>query len=204
MVDHAKLKECWLAVQKDGDRKSFDRIYLATWKTLYGYAWSRTQDEDVAKDMVQDVFVKLWNKRDNINIRQYVIAYLMSSLKNQLIDYFYKENRNNTVVERAYYLMEMVVKQDEMGLSYEDAEEILQEEMEKMPSNMRASLQLRLENYDVKDIAQTLNLADQTVNNLLSEAKKRLKKDLPKRFEHYNNIHGLTFIFFVYQLLINS
>ena len=79
-----------------------------------------------------------------------------------------------------------------------------QEEMEKMPSNMRASLQLRLENYDVKDIAQTLNLADQTVNNLLSEAKKRLKKDLPKRFEHYNNIHALTFIFFVYQLLINS
>lgn len=204
MVDHAKLKECWLAVQTDGDRKSFDRIYLATWRTLYNYAWSRTHDEDVAKDMVQDVFVKLWNKRSTINIRDYVIAYLMTSLKNQLIDYFYKEDRNNTVVQRAYYLMEMVVKQDELGLSYERAEEILQEEIEKMPGNMRQSLQLRLENYDVKEIAQTLNLADQTVNNLLSEAKKRLRKDLPKRFENYNNIHSFTFIYFVYQLLINS
>src|SRR5690554_5582876 len=103
----------WNAVSRHDDRKSFDRIYLALWEKLYAIAWNRTHDQDVAKDLVQEVFVAVWEKRKQLKINGPLSQYLVGALKYRLLDYFQAEQIKRTVFERAFLLMEVVA--DERG-----------------------------------------------------------------------------------------
>src|SRR5690606_9461952 len=192
-MDQAQLNNWWIKVKTQSDRKSFDRLYLATWYNLYNQAWRRVEDEDVSKDMVQDVFIKLWEGRESINIKGSVASYLNVVLKNRVMDYFQSENVLKDALLRASQIMDAVVERSESGLSYEDTETILKEELAKMPKNMRETLLLRLDDHSIPMIAKSLNIADQTVNNLLSEARRRLKENLPRRFENHNSLYVILF-----------
>lgn len=200
-MDQAQINSWWVEVRTQGNRKAFDRIYLSTWRNLYAQAWRRVEDEDVAKDMVQDVFVKLWEGRHSITITGTVPAYLHAVLKNRIMDYFQSENVLKSALERAFLIMESVVDRSELGLSYEETEGILEEELAKMPKNMRETFLLRLDNQSIPMIAQSLNLADQTVNNLLTEARRRLKENLPRRFENHHPQYVILFLYALNEML---
>lgn len=104
-MDQAQLNNWWIKVKTQSDRKSFDRLYLATWYNLYNQAWRRVEDEDVSKDMVQDVFIKLWEGRESINIKGSVASYLNVVLKNRVMDYFQSENVLKDALLRASQIM---------------------------------------------------------------------------------------------------
>lgn len=170
----------WEAVQKQDDRFMFNRLYLRHWEKLYSIAWNRTKDEAVAKDIVQEVFISFWERRKQIVIRTSVGQYLTGVLKNRLIDYFQSEQVKSRVLDYVLQHMGNIIQESDSS-SYLEVEEAFDDELNKMPENMRKSLLLRLENHSVAEIAKQLNLAEQTVNNLHSEASKRLRKKMLHR-----------------------
>lgn len=191
----------WKAISEQDDRKAFDRLYLACWGKLYAIAWNRTLDRDTAQELVQEVFVSVWEKRKQISINGQIPHYLSGVLKYRIIDHFRSEQVKKEVFESAFHLMEKVADKTGFELGHEDVEEILEDELKKMPSNMRDSFRMRMNEMSPKEIARKLNLADQTVNNLLTEANKRLKKSLPHRFENHNAILIVTLLQVVDDLL---
>ncbi|WP_324373233.1 sigma-70 family RNA polymerase sigma factor [Pedobacter sp.] len=182
MMDQMLELKWWEAVRQQDDRKLFDRLYLMHWEKLYAIAWNRTKDEAVAKDIVQDIFVSFWERRKDIIIRTGVSQYLTGALKNRLIDYFQSEQVKQRVFTHVLGQIDIFFQQPNGVLSYQEVEDILEDELEKMPDNMRKSFLLKLDNLSTPDIAKSLNLAEQTVSNLLTEASKRLRKNLPHRF----------------------
>src|SRR5690606_8236524 len=102
-------------------------------------AQSRTQDQAVAQDLVQEVFVSIWEKRKQIQLKESISQYLAGAMKYRLIDYFQSEKAKRTVFERAYRMMETMVDHQPTDLSYEAVEDILEDELGKMPRNMRES-----------------------------------------------------------------
>src|SRR5690606_27927515 len=106
----AQITSWWIEVKTQSNRQSFDRIYLSTWRNLYAQAWRRVEDEDIAKDMVQDVFVKLWEGRQSITITGTVSAYLNVVVKNRIMDYVKSENVLKSALERAFLIMESVAE----------------------------------------------------------------------------------------------
>ena len=55
------------------------------------------KDRDTAKDIVQDVFIALWNKRNNLDIKTSIEAYLLRAVKFKSIDFIRKEKQNNNM-----------------------------------------------------------------------------------------------------------
>jgi RNA polymerase sigma factor (sigma-70 family) len=166
------------AVQQQNDRRAFDRLYLKYWEQMYARAWSRTGDEQTAQDIVQELFINLWERREDIQIQTSFLQYLAGALKYRLINHFQSEKVKRRVFEKVLQRMaELSGGIDDLA-GYKDLEKALDDELEKMPQNMKNSLLLRLDNLSVKDIATHLDLAEQTVSNNLTAAGKRLHKNL--------------------------
>ena len=176
----------WQSVQEYDDERAFNRLYVRHWQFLFTIAWNRVNDEALAKDIVQEVFVSFWERRKHIRIKTTVAQYLTGALKYRLIDYFQSEQVRKRVFDHALAQMDHILQQPDHALSYQEVEAIFEDELKSMPENMRNSFLLRLDNLSTPDIAKQLNLAEQTVSNLISEASKRLRNNLPNRFEKHS------------------
>jgi len=71
---------------KSGDLDSFAQIYQAHFTSLYNYGYRYCGDASLTKDAIQQLFLKLWVTRENIQIPSSVRHYLIKSLRNTLID----------------------------------------------------------------------------------------------------------------------
>lgn len=172
------------AVQQNDDRKAFDRLYLTYWEKMFAIAWHRTGDEDLTKDIVQDLFINIWQRRAEIVIHTTFGQYLAGALKYRLINYYQSEKVKHIVFEKVFQRMSKITdSMDDLSI-YKELEDALGVELEKMSENMKNSFLMRLDNFSIKEIAVRLNLAEQTVNNNLTEASKRLRKNLAHKFNN--------------------
>jgi RNA polymerase sigma-70 factor (family 1) len=165
---------------------AFDSIYNKYWKALYQAANSRVGDEEVAKDIVQNVFIDIWVKRDTLQINTTLNQYLHGAVKMKVLNHYRSENIKQQVLDNALERISKLLYSNPNLSGYFDLERIISEEVEEMPANMKNSFLLRSDSYSIKEIAGNLNLAEQTVSNNISEAFKRLKKriqvEYPERY----------------------
>ncbi len=203
-MDRSEELRWWDAVQQQDDKHSFARLYLKYWERLYAIAWARTRDGAVSEDMVQDVFVTLWERRKTIVLRNGFSPYVTGILKFRLIDYFQSEQVKQRILGHILDRMEAVMPDSDNQLSHQAVEDIFEEELGKMPENMRRSLLLRLEKQSTPQIAARLDLAEQTVSNLLTEAFKRLRKTLSHRFSEHSTPAVIALCHLLHDLLINT
>ena len=188
------------AVQQNDDRKAFDKLYLLHWEKMYAMAWHRIGDEDLTKDIVQDLFINIWQRRAEIVIHTTFAQYLAGALKYRLINYYQSEKVKQTVLEKVFHQMSKITSSMDDLSMYKELEDALEAELDNMSENMKNSFLMRLDNFSIKEIAARLNLAEQTVNNNLTEASKRLRKNLAHRF----NNGQLGVLVFLLELLIFS
>lgn len=75
------------------NRDEFKKLYLDTYGVMINFAYSKTEDWELSKEIVQKTYVKFWNNRENIIIRSSVKSYLFSMVRNNIIDHFRKVDR---------------------------------------------------------------------------------------------------------------
>src|ERR1700710_621082 len=75
-----------VALIKKDDPIAYEEIYYRYTGILYTHAYSRLQDREEAKDVVQDVFSYLWSKRDNIEFQTNIAGYLYQALRNKILN----------------------------------------------------------------------------------------------------------------------
>ncbi len=156
---------------------AFDRIYDLCWKPLFQYAYKRLQSEDNAKDIVQEVFLALWNKKDTLKLTSSLSAYLFSILRFKLIDHY-----QGCAVKEKHVLN--ITRQTDVD-SHNDIEQkvytneikgLLNLSIEGLPHKMKEVFKLsRIQGYSTKEISMQLRISEQTVKNQLTTAIKRLK-----------------------------
>ncbi|GAA4320816.1 hypothetical protein GCM10023149_20290 [Mucilaginibacter gynuensis] len=173
---------------KQDNTNAFDILYDRYWKSLYIAAQTRVDDEDTAKDIVQNLLIDLWQKRNELQINTSLRQFLFGAVKLKVLHHFRSENIKQSAIENALERMSELTYSPEGLSTYFDLEKIVSEEVEVMPANMKQSFLLRSDSYSVKEIAESLNLAEQTVSNNITEALKRLKRRLkveyPDRYMH--------------------
>lgn len=175
-----------LKLLKKGDKLAFEQLYNSYWKSLYLSAYSRVDDEDIAKDIVQNVFVDIWQKRGTIVVTSSIKQYLHGAVKMKVLQHYRSENIKQQVLDNALERITQLLHSHQNLSAYFDLERIVSEEVAEMPVNMKNSFLLRSDSYSIKEIAGNLNLAEQTVSNNITEALKRLKKrikmEYPERY----------------------
>ncbi|MNK05931.1 ECF RNA polymerase sigma factor SigW [compost metagenome] len=166
----------------DGQSESFTAIFNTYWKKLYVIAYRRLGDEELAKDIVQDVFVYFWKERANININESLEAYLRRSVQYQIIAHF----RKHTIHSKALSFLLEKMNEVEVNirdiLTEQDFANTVNSEVKEMPGTMQEIFKLRFKDRSIKEISEQLGLAEKTVRNNISIGLVRIRKAISRDF----------------------
>ncbi|MDR6943751.1 RNA polymerase sigma-70 factor [Mucilaginibacter pocheonensis] len=173
-----------LAFLRQNKRGAYNEIYNRYWKKMLLVAWNHSRDDFVAKDIVQDVFIKLWENQHNCQIDN-LPAFLATSIKYQIFRHYRKEQRR-TELARANYFYEDI-SLDEQKLDARFLQDLIDGIVEQMPERCRLvfhySRTLGLKNHE---IAKEANITTKTVKNTLNRALRIIRCEL--------NNHGIRFL----------
>ncbi len=78
--------QLWLLV-KDNNRLAFSALYNRHWESSYQVCYWLLRDQEAARDIVQELFIDLWVKKDQINITKTFEGYLKVALRNRVFNY---------------------------------------------------------------------------------------------------------------------
>lgn len=166
------------------DYQSFERLYEKYWEKLYDYVIRRINSHEVSQEIVQEVFVSLWEKRNTIQINTSVASYLFAAAKYQMLNYIkacavrekYAENFRAFSASRFDNSTE-----ESMALS-ELQGQILQG-MSTLPEKCKEVFLLkRVQHLSTHEIASQLNISPKTVENHMTRALKILRVSLQEFF----------------------
>lgn len=174
---------------KKGDEDAFSRLFDGYYTSLCFFAAKFLNDLDLARSLVQQLFVDLWLNREKVEIKQSVKSYLFQSVKNRCIDHLRKEKINIGITAPAYDLNQIPFRD-----LVEEAElnDRINTSINKLPEKCREIFLLcRFEGLKYAEIAQKLNISVKTVEMQMGIALKKLRDSL----SDYQMINLLVFIF---------
>lgn len=164
---------------KAGDIRAFDEFYKRNWKALYQTAYRSTCSEEDAKDLVQTVFINLWNNRYNLNPDVYSTSYLFRILKNNIINFYKQDLARRKRLENLLQPDYINQYTNEDKLIAKELSIVIDGEIRELPRKMQEVFILsRQQNLSVNEISETLNITPRTVKNQLSNALKILRTKL--------------------------
>lgn len=173
---------------KSGDETAFESLYWAYNSHLFNFIHSILYDKSLAEDLTQNVFLKIWEKREVINPEQGIDAYLFTIARNLVYKETEKSLRSSAVMN---FLSRQLSDQDsetEDNLDAESLREYIQTLVEQMPTARREIFKLsRYEHLSNKEIATCLQLSEKTVETQLYRALSYLR-------EHLNSGKVLAFL----------
>lgn len=168
---------------RSGDAGAFTLVFDLYWKKLFNAAYSRIKDEQLAQDIVQDVFMQVWDRRATLNLDlESIEFYLLKSVRNKVINHYLSRQIKEEVLQKVMVRMEEMNQETHDIDRYLELEKFVDRCIEEFPETMRAIFLMRSDKYTIQQISGSLNLAEQTVKNNISEATKRLRKALNKKF----------------------
>ena len=166
-----------------GSHKAFNEIYEMYADKLYGFAFAHTKSRDMAKDIVQDTFLKLWTMRESISTDGSLQSLLFTMSHHKMIDMFRAQINK---IEFEDYI-EHCENSDfgdnaiEKKLFYDDFIKSLNICKNQLPLRQLEIFELSRENgKTIEEIALGLRITEQTVKNQLTSAMKTLRTELIK------------------------
>ncbi|WP_143961249.1 sigma-70 family RNA polymerase sigma factor [Litoribacter populi] len=157
-------------------RRQFNLLFEEHWEMLYKAAYSRIPDQVVVEDLVQEIFIDIWHRRNEIHIKSTLKAYLLTAVKYRVFKYL---DQNKKMFFEDVYEMELEGHREGALFSLEELYDQLEVALEKLPEKSRLIFKLnKLEGYSTSEIADKLDLAPQTVQNQLSKSLKLVRGEL--------------------------
>lgn len=175
---------------RSGDSGAFEKLYNRYWESLFAAAMHRLQSIELSKDVVQELFVSLWEKRTSIRIRSNVKGYLFTALKHRIIN----KIKSETVREKYEKMVTEFYEANDLATEYRVLEKILLEELkretDKLPERCREVFELsRMQQLSHKEIGEKLDISPKTVENHIGRALKTIRPKLKQ-------IISVLFVFF--------
>jgi RNA polymerase sigma-70 factor (ECF subfamily) len=156
--------------------KDFERVYNLLWSKLYCVAYNYFRDKAIAQEIVQDVFVHLWTKRESLQEIHDIESYLFRSVKNKIYDQFDKIASQEKLRERMAHEVVEETEETKEAIEYADTLELINEEIERLPDKTKTIFRLsRFDQYTNDEIAGRLHLSGKAVEYHITRALKQLR-----------------------------
>lgn len=167
------------------DISDFEMLVMNYTDRLTHLAFQKIGNQQDAEDLVQDLFITLWTKRDRIVVHGSPYNYLYVALRNKIMNYFVKVKLHREVMNKLAFnikLMELTIIDP---LIEKDLNIMFSEILSELPENMQRIFKMRNEDFTLKEIAATLGLAEQTVKGYSAEMHRRIKAMLIERHPEF-------------------
>lgn len=168
-----------VSLLKEGDKEAYAEIYNRFKGVLYIHAFRLLQDKEEAKDVVHEIFSRLWTKREQLNFTIGLSAYLYASVRNLIFDQIARKK-----VESEYLSsLQAFIKEDDYITDHLIREKelvaMIDREIAELPTKMREVFELsRKANLTHRQIAEQLDISEKTVKKQVNNALKTLRVKL--------------------------
>lgn len=181
MVNYQTLSENELISQLiNGDKHAYAEIYERYFQPLFVFAYKKIRDEEIAKDMVQELFIRVWERRENLAENKNLPAYLFVAIRNKVFDHF-----NHHAVENKYIqFLENYVPSNRLGeadykIREKQLAEYIERQIQALPKKMRRMFEMsRKEHLSHREIATALETSENNVSTQIMNAIRILKAKL--------------------------
>lgn len=165
---------------KNGDHRAYTEIYDRYNGHLYIFAYKRLKNREEAKDVIHELFLKLWTDRELIAEKYTLIAYLYSSLRNRIINLIAHQKVSTKYLESFnQYLVDFCNNDTDFLVRQKGLQQVIEEEIANLNPRTRKVFELsRKSNLTRKEIAAKLEISEETVKSHMHSALKALKMKL--------------------------
>jgi RNA polymerase sigma-70 factor (family 1) len=159
------------ALTAAGDESAFRTIFVHYSARVYPFILSKTKSHELAQELTQEVFIKLWTNRDQLTQIGNHSAYIFTMAARQMYMHFRKAARDEQLAREWYARIEQLCNTTEEWMDAREYGHLVEQAIEQLPPQRRKIYELsRLKGMNHTEIAQELHLSPSTVNNQLSEA----------------------------------
>jgi len=161
------------------DPEAFNEVYNKLYRKLFLFANSLIANTEEARDIVTESFIKLWSQENQFSNMSHLQVYFYTVIKNACIDYLRRDKLKAKIENRlgkAEHISENIIEK-----KYQEAElvQILYERINKLPDRMQQVFKLTyLDGFSRTEVAQMLNLSENTIRNTNAAAMKALRLTL--------------------------
>lgn len=159
--------------------KVFERLYNLYWKELYLYCNSYLKDVELSKELVQDIFINLWENRNKTVIRTSPSKYLFSAAKLKIFEYYRRQSVRNRYLEYKTFDVVENANDTEQQVYYNELKDAFGKAIEGLPARSQLVYQMsRDEGMNNKSIASTLSITEKAVEGNITRAISHIRKRL--------------------------
>jgi len=165
--------------------ETFKRKVLPLEGRIYGLSMRLLGNKEDARDAVQDVFVKLWNKRDQLEHYRSLEAFAITVTRNHCLDYL-KAKKTCSLDEVKHDIENKANPNPHTLLETKDAMNRLQVILSDLPEVQKTIVHLRdIAGYEYEEIAEMTEMTVNNVRVVLSRARKKIREVLLKQYENH-------------------
>lgn len=155
---------------------AFKLVYKALYQKVYSFAFYVTHQEEVAEDITQDVFVKIWNNRQELNSIDNFEAWLTVVVRNTAYNALKRMATEDLVLKKMLSKQKNPTEDFDEIMDSKELESLIQKAIQQLPPQQRRIFLLsRMQGLKHKEIAQKLNISVFTVKNHIKSALRFLK-----------------------------
>ena len=164
---------------KEGDAEAFDVIYRSFSRKLFHFALGLLKDKDIAEDLVQEVFVMLWEKRGQVDPKLNFDNYIFTITYNSIRKFFRNKSTETKVIDLLVKDSPEMIESIYGTVIYNEMLDRANKIIETLPPKRKRVYKLsRQEGLKIKEIADKLNISTRTAENHLAKALKYLREEL--------------------------
>ena len=182
-LDDQKTDEILFATMSgQDDTRALDTLFSKYYEKLCHFSYRFVKDAEMSREIVSDVFLKIWTSRKKIQLKNSFKLYIYLAVKNQALDYIKKEKKNviRSSVEFSGQEAGNVSEQPDQNLHHQDFKATVDYILSTMPPRQSQILRLsKLDGFKNPEIAEILGVSEKTVRNQLVEALKFIAKKHP-------------------------
>ena len=164
---------------RQGNIDAYEMLFKKYYLSMCMIARRIVEDEDVAKDLVQEIFIRLWEKRETYDFRETADIFLYVSVRNKCFDYL--RSRKNLPLQEGlstagneYFFHDILIE--------EETYRIVMEAIDTLPAQSGRIIKLSLEGKQNKEISENLGISVNTVKSLKYKAMDTLREVLKDYF----------------------
>jgi RNA polymerase sigma-70 factor (ECF subfamily) len=165
---------------REDNREAFTEIYDRYWKKLLAIAFLHSRDKIVAEEIVQEVFISLWNRRTELYVDN-LSAYLATAVRLSVFKQYARQKRRTEIIEQT--ADPLLASWDEEKIFSRFMQQYINGIVEELPEKCRLVFKMsREEGLNIPEIAQRMGIAEKTAEAHLTKALKVLKVNLNRPY----------------------
>jgi len=160
---------------KNGDNAAFVSIYEKYWHKVFIVVYRRVKEKEIAKELTQNLFLKIWEKREELHINK-LENYLVTSIKHAVIDHIEKQLVANRYLSYYKAYVSLQNESTEESVNFNDLSEAIEKGLGKLSEKSQLVFKLtKLDHWPIEKVANHLQLSEKTVGYHLTKSIKFLR-----------------------------